>query len=219
MSMRRTVKELVRHLITRVGLAGLYLRYRKATGRNVGHLFCTSLTDRFSAIYGNRVWSDNRASGSLSGLGSELENTKLIRQSLPKILEDIGTQTLLDVGCGDFGWMKEVQLPCRYIGVDIVPGLIGENAALYASQMRAFERLDATCDRLPQADTILCREVLFHLSFQDIWRVIGNLHSSGISFLIATTDNALRLFGARRNLPGPAFQNLPRRDSGHRPQS
>jgi hypothetical protein len=122
-----------------------------------------------------------------------LENTKLIRQSLPKILEGIGTQTLLDVGCGDFGWMKEVQLPCRYIGVDIVPGLIVENAALYGSQMRAFERLDATCDRLPQGDTVLCREVLFHLSFQDIWRVIDNLHSSGISFLIATTDNALRL--------------------------
>ena len=27
------------------------------------------------------------------------------------------------------------------------------------------------------------------------------------------------LFGARRNLPGPAFQKLPRRDSEHRPQS
>ena len=111
---------------------------------------------------------------------------------LPEILAALGTRTLLDLGCGDFGWMKEVQLPCRYVGADIVPDIIGENTALYGSEMRAFQELDATSAPLPNADTVLCREMLFHLSFKDIWHIVDSLHNSSASYLIATNDNAQR---------------------------
>ena len=191
--MLRTLKEMIRHLIALSGLSKLYVRFRQFRGQNVRHLSLNSLKDRFSAAYKNGVWLNDRSTGSLSGFGSELENTRKLRQALPAILTALGTRTLLDLGCGDFGWMKEVQLPCRYIGADIVPELIGENADLYGSEMRAFRELDATSAPLPKADTVLCREMLFHLSFNDIWRVIDNLHDSGVSFLIATSDNALRL--------------------------
>jgi hypothetical protein len=52
--------------------------------------------------------------------------------------------------------------------------------------------MDATRDPLPQADTILCREVLFHLSFADIWRLVENVRRSRSSLLIATNDNSLK---------------------------
>jgi len=79
--------------------------------------------------------------------------------------------------------------------VDIVSGVIAANESAYHSDRRRFLVLDATRDRLPEADAVLCREVLFHLSFSDIWRVIGNLHNSGAKYLIATNDSG-RTFNA-----------------------
>jgi hypothetical protein len=79
------------------------------------------------------------------------------------------------------------------VGVDIVGDVIEANASLYGSARRSFRVLDATSGPLPPADTVLCREVLFHLSFRDIWRLIENVRNSGASFLIATNDDALKL--------------------------
>jgi SAM-dependent methyltransferase len=189
----RTVKELVRNSIRKVGLGGLHVKIRKAMGENVDHLLQHSLADRFSAVYKNRVWLNGRQSGALSGLGSEIANSRVIRDQLPPLLESLGTRTLLDIGCGDFNWMKEIRLPCVYIGIDIVRDLIEINAIRYGGERRQFRALDATRDPLPQADAVLCREVLFHLSFEDIWSLVENVRRSGTSFFIATTDRDLRL--------------------------
>lgn len=177
----------------RCGFAKVHILIRKARKQNVDHMLCTSLAERFTAAYKNRVWLDGRSSGSLSGFGSELENTKSVRNRLPEILSTIRSQKLLDVGCGDFNWMKEVDLPCQYIGIDIVREVIEANTSLYGSENRSFQVGDATSDPLPSADTVICREVMFHLSLRDIWRLIENIHDSGASFLIATNDCALTL--------------------------
>src|ERR1700730_3784568 len=152
---KRTVKELLRHLVTRSGiLVRFSILTRKALGQNVDHLILGSLAERFRAVYENRVWLNGRESGALSGLGSEIESTAAIRSRLPETLASLATQVLLDIGCGDLTWMKELDLPCQYIGVDIVPGVIAVNAARYGSQSRSFAVLDATRDSLPPSDTV-----------------------------------------------------------------
>lgn len=193
MSIKRTFKEFVRHFIARSGFIKLHLWVRKALGKNVDHLFYASLKDRFTAIYENQVWRNGRRTGSLSGFGSDLENTEAIRNRLPAILRSLESQTLLDVGCGDFTWLKEVVLPMRYIGMDIVQEVVDANAARFESGNRTFLVLDATRDALPPVDTVLCREVLFHLSFEDIWRVVENVRRCGAKYLIATTDQDIQL--------------------------
>ena len=192
MSLERDVKELIRDSITKLGLSRAHLRIRRAMGQNVDHLFRPTLAERFSAIYQNRVWLNDRTSGSLSGLGSELVNTDRIRRALQPLLTELNTQTLLDVGCGDFLWMKEINLDCQYIGIDVVEDVITANDRVYASETRIFQKLDATIDALPKADTVLCREVIFHLCFADIWRVLANIKRSQAVFLIATNDPSLR---------------------------
>jgi 2-polyprenyl-3-methyl-5-hydroxy-6-metoxy-1,4-benzoquinol methylase len=165
---------------------------RRAAGENVDHLLRPTLAERFYAIYKNRVWLNDRAAGSLSGLGSELVNTERIRKELPRLLAELKTKTLLDVGCGDFGWMEKTELNCRYIGVDVVEELITENNRVHLSKTRTFQTIDATVDELPKADTILCREVMFHLCFSDILKLIANIQRSTAIFLIATNDTSLR---------------------------
>jgi hypothetical protein len=191
--MRSDAYELFLYAVDKLGLSSAHRRLRKLRGQNVEHLYQRTLASRFTAVYRNRVWLNERQTGSLSGLGSELARTESIRRSLPGLLRSLGTEVLLDVGCGDFTWMKELSLDCRYIGIDVVPHLIEENTRRYASPARSFRALDATLAPIPRADTVLCREVLFHLSFPDIRRLIGSIARSGARHLIATTDRSVQL--------------------------
>ena len=186
----RTMKEMARHFIMNSRLCGPRLALRTAMGQDVEHLRLQTLEERFSAIYRKRLWLYGRETGSLSGTGSELENTKSIRSNLPGLLASLRTRTLLDVGCGDFHWMRDLSIDCQYIGVDVAQKIVDLNVRKYASPRRSFYAIDATKDRLPSADTVLCREVLFHLSFDDIRALIRNLSASGFSTLIATDDRA-----------------------------
>jgi hypothetical protein len=192
MKLSREMKELARGFINRVGLAKTLVAIRKARGENVEHLMLPSLSDRFAAIYRNGVWLNERSSGSLSGRGSEHDSTREVRCRLPTLLAKLGTQRLIDIGCGDFTWMRSVELPCDYLGWDIVPLVIGRNSRTYGSSRVRFECCDAVSEHLPPADTVLCREVLFHLCFRDGLRLLQNIKRSGASFLIATNDTELR---------------------------
>jgi len=192
MALSRTLREIIRYLITRTGMTGVYLRWRKAMGQQVNYLDHARVQDRFSTIYENAVWRNGRAFGSLSGAGSDLESTGTIRAQLPSLLESLGTRVLLDIGCGDFNWMKELALDTDYIGADIVESVIKTNISKYQTKNRTFLVLDAIHDSLPASDTVLCREVLFHLSIDDIWRVIENIRLSGTQYLIATSDSDIR---------------------------
>src|SRR4051812_27850000 len=61
----------------------------------------------FSDIYRNNSWGDAE---SVSGRGSTLARTEVIRRSLPGLLESVGARSLLDAPCGDFNWMRHVEL-------------------------------------------------------------------------------------------------------------
>jgi len=109
--------------------------------------------------------------------------------------------------------MRELVFDCQYIGIDVAKNIIGRNVRKYGSANRTFYTLDASKDPLPLADAVLCREVLFHLSFEDIGAFIQNLRASGISTIIATNDlstdfNADIISGDFRllNLTKPPFQ-------------
>ena len=79
----------------------------------------------FRDVYRNNVCGDPET---VSGHGSGVARTAAFRDQFANLLIELGTKSLLDAGCGDFNWMKEVQLPIeRYFGVDVVPELIAKN--------------------------------------------------------------------------------------------
>jgi hypothetical protein len=60
-----------------------------------------------------------------SGAGSDLEATKVVAAALPAVLESLGVRTILDIPCGDFLWMRHVDLSAvTYIGADVIESLI-----------------------------------------------------------------------------------------------
>ncbi len=143
-----------------------------------------SAQDKFTEIYNQNAWGDEK---SVSGAGSNLASTEVIREQLPLIVEELRVQTLMDAPCGDCYWMDEIDLgDCRYIGVDIVPEIITDNKK-YSSSTKSFHLLDIIKHELPQADLILCRDCLVHFSYKDLFSAINNLKASGSEYLLTTT--------------------------------
>lgn len=176
MPLLRTLKDVARHGLRRLG----YDRHFSYLGG--------SRQQNFTAIYDQKIWTHGDESAPLSGHGSSLQATERLRQALPNVLRRIGAETLLDLGCGDFTWMQHIDLPCNYIGIDIVESVIANNNNDFQSEGRSFIVADFVEEIPVKADVVLSREVLFHLSFNDSLRGLRNALDSGCSFFLLTSD-------------------------------
>lgn len=145
----------------------------------------SSMEEIFSGIYRKNSWADPE---SVSGRGSTIARTKVIRKALPALLDKVRAKSLLDASCGDFNWMQHVDLTnVEYTGADVVAELIDRNRQKYGSKGRSFILLNITSDQIPTVDVILCRDCFIHLSYKHIQAAIANFNKSGSRFLLATT--------------------------------
>ena len=111
-----------------------------------------------------------------------------LRRALPEMLKDLGVRTLVDIPCGDWNWMSQVELPVeKYIGGDLVPDVVAANQARFGNAHVEFRVFDLCADPLPPADLLLCRDALVHFSFADIWDAIENIVNAEIRLLASTT--------------------------------
>ena len=143
------------------------------------------IKETFTQIKETRYWN---SSESISGDGSEIAITKDLRSGLEKLFKSLSIESMLDLPCGDFNWMKKVDLTgVDYIGADIVESLIDSNQHLYGLNNVKFLTLDVTNSELPNVDLIFCRDCLVHLSFKDIYRALINIKKSRSKYLIITS--------------------------------
>jgi len=190
-------------LIRKIGRAGIYALKRPIEAGKAAFGKCKLFATRFinyrsafwkpisaeEAIFYNvfrqNTWGSEE---SHSGVGSTLDQTDVIRKELPRIVKKYDIKTFLDLPCGDFNWMRHVDLGVeRYIGADIVKDIVEANAAKFGGPGREFKQLNLITSQLPLVDLIFCRDCLVHLSFVDVQKAIANLHRSGIKYLLATT--------------------------------
>jgi hypothetical protein len=164
----------------------------------------------FTRIYRGNIWADPT---SVSGGGSNLEQTANLRTTLPEVLRTLGVRSLLDAPCGDFHWMCHVDLELdRYVGGDIVDDLVRRLQREHGGPTREFRRIDITTDRFPRVDAVLSRDCLVHFSFRQIDAAVRNFRHSGAAYLLTTTfvdraDNRDIITGDWRplNLCAPPF--------------
>ena len=140
---------------------------------------------RFARTYATNYWQSDE---SRSGIGSSLAQTREVRAALPLLLRDLDVRSILDVPCGDFNWMQQIDLTgMDYLGGDIVSSLISSNIERYGNSKRTFIVLDLVTTIPPKADLVLCRDLLVHMPFRDIARALQNIRRSGAHWLLATT--------------------------------
>jgi len=138
----------------------------------------------FDDIRRNNFWGGKE---SVSGPGSDLEATAMLRRDLPMLLDQLQPKRLLDVPCGDFHWMQHLPLDgLEYIGGDLLPSLIERNRILYGTARRRFMVVDLCAGPLPDADLLLVRDCLGHLSFADIERAFRVIRTSRVAWVLLT---------------------------------
>jgi hypothetical protein len=145
----------------------------------------TDLKGVFQTIVSENKWGNKE---SRSGAGSTLSYTYNLRHELEKVVSKFEIMTFLDAPCGDFNWMRAVSFPkqMRYIGGDIVSSLIREINLTHASPSREFIEFDITKDRFPGCDLWFCRDCLFHLPFDLIFRALSGFCESDAKYVMMT---------------------------------
>lgn len=157
------------------------------------HLRLPDAKSRFTDIFERKAWGPLE---SASGYGSSVQYTERLRAGLPDLFARLGVKRVLDAPCGDFNWMRLVveANDIDYTGGDIVEPLIEQNRARYPLPRVRFMVLDITRDPLPEADLMICRDCLFHLSFADVRAFFENFARSNIPWLLTTTHMNAGLF-------------------------
>ena len=137
-------------------------------------------------IYEKYLWGGSE-SKFYSGEGSHLDQLvqpyiKVVKEFLTSFEQPI---TVCDLGCGDFNVGKKlVKYTKNYIGVDIVERLIEYNKEKYKAENLEFQCLDIAADDLPVADCVMIRQVLQHLSNQEVQNILQKL--SAYQYVIVT---------------------------------
>jgi SAM-dependent methyltransferase len=139
----------------------------------------------FTKYYEENSWNGRE---SLSGPGSDYEQTKYLISELDILLKTLPIKTMLDVPCGDFNWMRKVNLDSiKYIGGDIVNKMIKNNNKRYGDKNISFEVIDIVNDSLPKSDLIMVRDCFVHLPNSDIKKSINNIKNSKSKYLLTTS--------------------------------
>ena len=146
----------------------------------------SELDKKFLEIYEDNLWG---SSSSRSGPGSEPLMTENLRVQLPRIIENYKINTMVDIPCGDFSWMKEVIdiSEVHYLGIDIVEPLIKTLKLNHEAVNTKFVLGDMRHVSLPTSDLVVSRDILFHLSYFDISLYLELLLKSKSKYFLTTS--------------------------------
>lgn len=144
--------------------------------------------ERFDDIAKQSVWQFGE---SLSGGGSELDQSAPYRTCLIKFIRERRVKFMFDAPCGDLHWMRHVldQVDIAYAGGDISPHIVELNRTRFPDL--SFDVFDITKDRFPEAEVWHCRDCLFHLSYADIRSALRNFAESDIPYALITSHQGI----------------------------
>ncbi len=142
--------------------------------------------DIFAKIYKECGWGKGDFR---SGSGENLAEVEWIVSLLVLVFDKYKWETLVDIGCGNFTWARNLLPLLRaelYTGVDIVEEIIDENRSKYKYKDVVFKVMDMMTDKLPLADVAIVKDVLPHLSYYYIEKAMKNICSVGYKHIILT---------------------------------
>lgn len=146
-----------------------------------------SIEGIFAKIYKQGAWGRNEEGKGSSGWGSTMKATEEYRLFLENMLAMLDIKTVVDVGCGDWEFSQAIDWDgIDYLGIDVVREVIARNKKKYASDNINFMHGDALTMKLPEADLLICKEVLQHLTNADIIKFSKQL--SKFKYCLITND-------------------------------
>jgi hypothetical protein len=168
----------------------------------------------FSRIYKNKIWGTSEKDDLPfnSGGGSvEAEVVDPYIMAVQKFVAGIPSRiTAVELGCGDFRVSSRiVNLFDKFIACDVVKDLIEFNREHYRNLPVEFQLLDMTNGPIPPGDMLIVRQVLQHLSNEDISRFLKLIPKQFGRLLITEHIPAEKNFQANLNKKTGADIRLP----------
>lgn len=146
-----------------------------------------NLEGTFTDIYVNATWGTNEAGVGHSGLGSTLKNTKAYINFLQDFIKNNNIKSVVDFGCGDWEFSQHIDWSGTfYTGYDIVKSVIDNNIKKYSSASRKFIHANGLDKELVKADLLICKDVLQHLSNENIFKFLKQTHK--FKYCLITND-------------------------------
>lgn len=159
----------------------------------------------FERIYARQTWGTAADHARFfSGPGShEPAVVEPYVETVKAFLCDMGpAPDVVDLGCGDFNIGRQVRDVCGiYIACDIVPALIDANRERFAALDVDFRVCDLTDDKLPAGEVVFIRQVLQHLSNEQIMQALPRIEH-GFRHVVLT-EHLPAASGFRPNLDKP----------------
>ncbi len=144
-----------------------------------------STVEIFNEIYRRNTWTDTE---SVSGIGSSHKQTQELIDKLPRVLQNFQITSMLDAPCGDFNWMRKVDLKnIAYSGADIVETIVVSHNQKFADERRQFSLLNLIDEKIGKFDLVFSRDCFVHFSFADIFKSLENIKTGESKYLMTTT--------------------------------
>lgn len=133
-----------------------------------------SMSEAFARAYKDGQWHNG------SGSGSSPANTVLYRTFLQAYLRSNMIRSVVDVGCGDWQFSKLIDWTgVSYFGIDVVPGIVRLNTLHHSrwagDMMIRFAEMDGLDGPLPDADLVICKDLLQHWPDSAVQKLAGQL--------------------------------------------
>ena len=149
----------------------------------------------FKSILKSFHWRDYnkpKHNESLSGLGSDLDTCEKLLTSLHSFVDKHKINTILDLACGDFNWVRKlIELHTNiqvYCGLEIVDEIVKKNIISYSNEKIEFVNCDVVQDDLPNNfDLVIIKDFFIHISNKDINEVIFKVKKSNAKYMAINT--------------------------------
>ena len=135
-----------------------------------------SLNDIFSQIYQKKHWGSKVSVGSDSGEGSNPDIALPYVNFIEQIIVKYKVGSVLDFGHGDWEMWRDYRFEnVQYTGLDVVEFLSNELSIKYGGADRKFITINND-SVYPDSDLFICKDVLQHLSSQDIKNIWAKIN-------------------------------------------
>ena len=155
----------------------------------------------FNSIYKSNYWRDYNkptATESYSGKGSDLKTCNKLIKNLQDFIIYNKVNTILDLACGDFLWMRlvinNISEFKKYHGIDIVDDLVKKNIKLYSNENINFSNQDIIEINIDESyDLVIARDLFIHLDNKNIIKTIKKIKNSNAKFFAVSTTPEIKI--------------------------
>lgn len=133
-------------------------------------------TDGHGEVFRRYYEDETSVWGGHSGGGSMPYWTLEYRAFLERFISLNNIRSIVDIGCGDWQFSRFINFTgIEYHGFDVVESVIRRNQERYSAPNVHFEIMPEDFNRIPNADLLIMKDVLQHLSNDDIFKFKNEL--------------------------------------------